>query len=191
MTDLTNVFIISGAAGSGKDSVIDGLQSILPIERIVTTTSRAMRSFESEGHPYYFISQVDFDRGIAQDEFVEHSVNENGGLYGVTRKELERVSKLDAIGIWRVDWKGVIAIKKLYPHIPSIYISAPIDVLEKRLRARDTGKDEAYFEERMNYTREWLNHLDIYDYVIENEEGKLAQTVEAVAVIIRNHSQEQ
>ncbi len=186
MINLSNVFIVSGAAGSGKDSVIDGLQTHLPIERVVTTTSRFMRPFESEGHPYYFISREEFEKGIARNEFIEHSINENGELYGVTRTELERVGRLQAIGIWRVDWKGVISIKKLYPNILSIYISAPLAVLEKRLRARDIGKEEFYFEERMAYTREWLNHLDIYDYIVENEEGKLAQTVEAVATIIRD-----
>ncbi len=187
---MKNVFIISGAAGSGKDSVIDGLQSLLPLERIITTTSREMRPFESEGNPYYFISREAFEHGISAQAFAEYSVNENNGLYGVTKTELARIEKKKSIGIWRVDWKGVIAIKKLFPTIPAIYISAPIEILEARLRARDTGKDESYFKERMAYTREWLKHLDIYDYVIENEEGKLAQTIEQVADIIKRHTEQ-
>lgn len=186
---MKNVFIISGAAGSGKDSVIDGLQSALPIERIITSTTRDMRSFETQGNPYYFISREDFERGITDGQFIEHSINENGGLYGVTKSELERITEKNSIAIWRVDWKGVINIKKLYPEIPALYISAPIEILEARLRSRDKGKDEAYFQERMDYTREWLKHLDIYDYVIENEEGKLEQTIEQVAAIIKKHSE--
>lgn len=185
---MKNVFIISGAAGSGKDSVIDGLQSIFPIERIITSTTRAMRPSESQGSPYYFVSPEEFQRNIAADNFVEYSTNENGGMYGVTRMELERIAEKNCIAIWRVDWKGVIAIKKLCPEIPALYISAPLDVLEARLRARDKGKDESYFQERMDYTREWLKHLDIYDYVIENEDGQLNQTIERVATIIKEHS---
>mgnify|MGYP003530693617 FL=1 len=184
---MKNIFIISGAAGSGKDSVIDGLQSLLPLNRIITTTSRAMRPTESEGHPYYFVSPEAFKQRIEANEFVEYSVNENGGLYGVTKTELERVSALTDIAIWRVDWKGVVSIKELYPEIPAIYISAPLEILEKRLRTRDAGKDEHYFEERMAYTREWLKHLDIYDYRVENEEGALEQTIERVARIITEH----
>ncbi|MFZ3032336.1 MAG: hypothetical protein WA082_04870, partial [Candidatus Moraniibacteriota bacterium] len=170
---MKNVFIISGAAGSGKDSVIDGLQSILPLERIITSTTREKRPLESEGNPYYFLSREDFEQKIQDGEFIEHSVNENGGQYGVTKSELERITNKNSIAVWRVDWKGVVNIKKLYPEILAIYISAPLDVLEARLRSRDTGKDESYFQERMDYTREWLNHLDIYDYQVENEEGKL------------------
>ena len=185
---MKNVFIISGAAGSGKDSVIDGLQSVLPIERIITTTTRSMRPAESEGHPYYFVTHDEFERGIAANNFVEYSTNENNERYGVTKTELDRIINTNHIAIWRVDWKGVVAIKKIYPDIPALYISAPLDVLEHRLRLRDNDKSETYFQERMAYTREWLKHLDIYDYIIENEEGKLAQTIERVADIIKNHT---
>ncbi|MFZ1626713.1 MAG: hypothetical protein WAT81_02825 [Candidatus Moraniibacteriota bacterium] len=184
---MKNVFIISGAAGSGKDSLIEKLGGKLPLERIVTTTARPMRPSEEEGKPYYFITRDEFERKITAGDFVEHSVNENGGLYGVTKAELERVADRNGIAIIRVDWKGVVSIKKLFPTIPAIYISAPIKILEARLRARDKGKDEKYFQERMDYTREWLKHLDIYDYQVENEEGKLDQAVERVRAIIESH----
>ncbi len=184
---MKNVFIISGAAGSGKDSVIDGLQSRLRVERIITTTTRAKRSGEVEGNPYYFISPEEFKRRVANNEFAEHSINENGGYYGVTHTELKRITEKGGIAIWRVDWKGVLAIKKLYPNIPAIYISAPLEILEARLRTRDAGKEESYFQDRMDYTREWLKHLDIYDYQVENEENKLDQTIERVKKIIESH----
>ncbi len=183
---MKNVFIISGAAGSGKDSIIERLAEKLPIERIVTTTARPMRPSESEGKPYYFITQDEFERKITAGDFIEHSVNENGGLYGVTKAELERATSRGGIAIVRVDWKGVVSIKKLFPEIPAIYISAPIEILEARLRARDTGKDETYFQERMDYTREWLKHLDIYDYTIENKEGRLDEAVEQAREIIES-----
>ncbi|TXH07060.1 MAG: hypothetical protein E6Q06_03975 [Candidatus Moraniibacteriota bacterium] len=183
---MKNVFIVSGAAGSGKDSIIDALQSTLPIERIITTTTRAKRPGESEGNPYYFLSPEEFEHRVENGEFAEHSINENGGRYGVTHSELERITEKGGIAIWRVDWKGVISIKKLFPEIPAIYISAPIELLEARLRKRDQEKPESYFQERMAYTVEWLNHLDIYDYRVENEEGKLDDAVKQVKTIIES-----
>lgn len=184
---MKNVFIISGPAGSGKDTIIDSLQSKLSTNRIITTTTRAIRPEEHEGAPYYFLSRADFKQSIERGEFVEHSTNENGELYGVTIYEFERVTKQGGIVIWRVDWKGVIAIKKLYPEIVAIFISSPIEILESRLRARDTNQTEEYFQERLAYTKEWLNHLDIYDYQVENEEGKLDQTISEVEAIITSH----
>lgn len=184
---MQNIFIISGAAGSGKDSVIDKLRSLLPLERIITTTTRGKRPGESEGQPYYFVDKVDFKKGIADGKFVEHSINENDEYYGVTKQELERVIHLGKAALWRVDWKGVVNIKSLYPTIPAIYISAPLEILEKRLRSRDAGRDEQYFQERMAYTREWMKHLDIYDYQVENKEGKLDEAVAEVKAIIEKH----
>lgn len=184
---MKNVFIVSGAAGSGKDSIIDALQSTLPIERIITTTTRTKRPGESEGNPYYFLSPEEFEHRVENGEFAEHSINENGGHYGVTHSELERITEKGGIAIWRVDWKGVVSIKQLFPDIPAIYISAPIEILEERLRKRDHGKPEEYFQERMAYTREWMKHLDIYDYRIENKEGRLDEAVQEVKAIIESH----
>ncbi len=184
---MKNVFIISGAAGSGKDSIIDGLRSILPIERVITTTTRPMRPDEREGEPYYFVSPEAFEMMVIAGDFAEYSVNENGALYGVTKAELERIQTTSGIALWRIDWKGVITIKKLYPEIPAIYISAPIEILEARLRARDNGKDEIYFQERLAYTTEWLKHTDIYDYHVENEEGRLDEAISQVKAIIESH----
>lgn len=184
--DMQNIIIISGPAGSGKDTVIERLEKILPVERIITTTTRAPRPGEKEGAPYYFLSVEEFKKKIVAGEFIEYSVNENGGYYGVSKQEFERISKKGSLAIWRVDWKGVVNIKELYPEIPAILIMAPLEVLEARLRSRDRGKDEQYFEERMNYTREWMKHLDIYDYQVENKEGRLDETVEAVKTIIES-----
>jgi len=185
----THIFIISGPAGSGKDSIIRQLRERLPLERIITTTTRDKRPGESEGNPYYFVSPETFDSFIEKGIFIEHSVNENGASYGVTSTELDRaIKQKDHICIWQADWKGVREIKRLFPDIPAIFISSPLDILEHRIRSRDTQKDETYFLERMNYTKEWLKHKDIYDYVVENTEGKLDQAVSAVENIIRKHT---
>lgn len=181
---MQNIFIISGPAGSGKDSVIERLEKVLPVERIITTTTRTPRPSEAEGNPYYFLSREAFEEKVRANEFLEYSINENGGYYGVSKKEFERIQQKGTIALWRVDWKGVVNIKKLFPEIPAILIMAPLDVLEERLRSRDQGKDEHYFEERMTYTKEWIKHLDIYDYQVENKEGKLDETVAEVKAII-------
>lgn len=185
----THIFIISGPAGSGKDSIIRRLKERLPLERIITTTTRDKRPGESEGNPYYFVSPETFDSFVEKGILIEHSVNENGASYGVTSTELDRaIKQKDRICIWQADWKGVLEIKRLFPDIPAIFIDSPLNVLERRIRSRDIQKNETYFLERMNYTKEWLRHTDIYDYVVKNEQGKLDQAVSAVEDIIKKHT---
>ncbi len=184
-----NLFIISGPTGSGKDALITQLGRILPLERITTTTARAPRPGESEGKPYYFITPEAFRQAIVEEAFAEYSANENGVLYGVTKEELSRVTtETKHVGIWQIDWKGVLSAKKMFPGIIAICISAPLTLLEQRLRARDHAKEEIYFTERLAYAAEWLTHTDIYDYVVENQQDKLGEAVQEVANIIRKHA---
>lgn len=185
---MKNVFIISGPAGSGKDSIIDRLLVQLPAERVVTTTTRPPRAEEKEGSPYYFVSRKHFEQGIRDGLFAEYSINENDAYYGVTKAELGRFTHSKKIGLWRIDWKGVITAKRMFPKIIAIFIAAPLDVLEQRLRERDGAKqNEAYFKERMAYTKEWLSHTDIYDYTIKNTQGKLDEAVTKTRALIEQN----
>ena len=184
--DAKNLFIISGPSGVGEDSVIDGLEDRFPIERVVTTTSRPMRPGDSADHPYYFIDRNNFERGIVEGKFFEWAKQYNDNLYGVTHAEIRRVIESGRIGIWKIDYQGVITAKKLFPGITAILLTAPLPILESRIRKRDNVTD-AFVEERMKYTKEWLKHTDIYDYEVENEEGKLDQTIEKVAILIEQN----
>ena len=182
-----NLFIISGPSGSGQDSVIEGLSEIFPIERVITSTTRKPRPGESDGKPYYFLPRERFEKMIEDGSFIEWAKEYNDELYGVTKEELERVAASDTTGIWKIEWKGVVTAKKLFPAIIAILISAPLQSIEDRLRKRDNPTEE-YLAERMAYTKEWLEHTDIYDYTIENADGKLADAVEQAANIIRERS---
>lgn len=182
------LFIISGPSGAGEDSVIEGLRALLPVERVKTTTSRAMREGESEGDPYFFISRETFEKGIAAGEFVEHAEQYNNNLYGVTKQELQRVMLSGKVGIWKIEYKGVQQAKRIFPNIVAILITAPLEVLEDRIRRRG-GVTEEQIRERRTYTEEWFTHKDIYDYEVENKEGKLDETIHAVAKIIETELQ--
>jgi guanylate kinase len=177
------IIIISGPSGAGEDSIIDGLAKHMPIERVVTTTTRSPRDGESEGNPYYFISNEEFEKGIKEDKFFEYAKQYNDNYYGVTYNEIERVKQAEGVGIWKIEYKGVMEAKKKLPGIPAIYINAPLNILEQRIRGRKGVTDE-YVAERMAYTKEWLKHLDIYDYQVENEQGKLGDTIQKVKNII-------
>jgi guanylate kinase len=186
---MKNIFIISGPSGAGEDSIIGGLEKLLPIERIVTTSTREMRKGETQGNPYYFISKEEFENRLAKGAFAEHAQQYNGNLYGVTLEELQRVSESGNIGIWKIEYKGVISAKKLFPEIKAIFITAPdLETLERRIKNRDNAS-EAYLKERMEYTKEWLKHEDIYDFKVVNADGELDLAIKKVADFISEHRQ--
>lgn len=183
-----NIFIISGPSGAGEDSVIEGLRKYFEIERVITTTTRGMRQGESQGNPYYFISREEFLEKISNNQMAEHAEEYNANLYGVTEEELNRVSNSKKIGIWKIEYKGVMTAKKKFPEIKSIYISAPsLEILCQRILKRDPDVSKKYLDERIEYTKEWIKHENIYDFKVVNEEGGLGNTIEKVAEIIRSN----
>jgi guanylate kinase len=185
-----NIFIISGPSGVGEDSVIEGLKKYLPIERIITSTTRPMRKGDAQGSPYYFITKEEFKNKIAQKKMAEWAKEYNDNLYGVTIEELERVAKSKKIGIWKIEYKGVIFAKENFSEIKSIFIKPPsLEILVKRIKKRSPELDDEYIQERMNYTKEWLKHENIYDYAVINEEGKLKKTIQKVVRIIKDNVQ--
>ena len=179
-----NLFIISGPSGAGEDSIIAGLKKILPIEPVVTTTTRKIRPGETSEKSYYFISQKKFKEQIQNDKFLEWAQEYNDNYYGVTHEELNRVINSDKIGIWKIEYKGVKTAKKLFPGIIAIFINAPLNELAKRIQSRG-GITAKYLEERIKYTKKWLKHKDIYDYEIINKNGELQKAIEKTANIIK------
>lgn len=185
---MKNIFVIYGPSGSGQDSVIEGLQKNISLERIITTVTRPMRPTESQGHPYYFISNEEFESKIKNRELLEYLKKYDGVYYGVTRKEVERVMQSEKRGIWKVDFAGARDLKQRFPELTVIFINAPLSVIEKRIRKRDHPTEE-YLQTRLNHIREWLPK-SVYDFKVENEEGKLEQTIEQVTAIIEKYSKQ-
>lgn len=181
---LSNIVIISGPSGAGEDSVIDGLSKLVTIHRVITTSTREPRPGESDGNPYHFVTESEFNAKIAAGEMIEWAREYNNHLYGVTLEELQRVATLGGVGVWKMEYKGVQTAKKMFPEIVAIMITADLDVLEARIRRRDKVTEE-HVATRMEYTKEWFRHKDIYDYIVENKEGKLDETIQNVMDIMR------
>jgi guanylate kinase len=180
-----NIVIISGPSGAGEDSIIKAVLKDLPAEKIVSTTTREMRAEDEEGVTYYFVSKEEFKKGIANNQYTEYAKEYNDNYYGVTEKELLRVARSAKIGIWKIEYKGVITAKKLFPQIKAIFISAPIEDLKRRIKKRD-NLPNAYLEERMAYTKEWLKHKDIYDYELKNSDGNLEKAIADCKKILKS-----
>lgn len=182
--ELKNIVIISGPSGAGEDSVMEGVADLVQVNRVINTTTRPARRGEVNGQDYYFVSHNEFEEKVKLGAMAEWAQEYNDYLYGVTNEELARVENLEGLGLWKMEYKGVRAMREKFPNVTSILIHAPLDVLESRIRKRDEVTEE-HVHTRMAYTQEWYTHLDIYDYVVENKEGMLAETISEVMDILR------
>ncbi len=179
-----NLFIIFGPSGSGKDTIMEmlgkrGLNMIRP----VTTTSREMRRGESQKKPYFFISEEEFKQKIENGEFVEWAWVYND-YKGTTKKELDRVLQSGKIVIWQLDYQGALSAKKLFPNAIIIFIKSG-SFEELRERMIDRGDGEKKFFEREEYTKQYFQHENEYDYIVVNRQGELEKAIHEVEQIIQ------
>lgn len=182
------LFVVTGPSGAGKDSVINAVkESGLAFGQVVTTSTRPMRFTESEGQPYYFIAPEQFQQAVAAGNMIEWA-EVYGNLYGCTKTEVEHKLGEHPLVIVKVDPQGARAYKKIIPEAVTIFIMPPsYEYLEKRLINRETDSAEV-IKQRLNTAQRELEHLLDWDYLVVNEEGKLAEAAQEVKEIIQKHT---
>src|ERR1035437_8292523 len=87
------LFIIAAPSGSGKSTLVKELRKqVSGVDFSISWTTRAPRGSEEHGREYYFTSREEFDRMIAQGQFLEHA-EVFGHYYGTCRQSLEDARK--------------------------------------------------------------------------------------------------
>ncbi len=180
--------IISAPSAGGKDVVIDALvQKLDDAVVYVTATSRPPRPGEVDGVRYYFYSPEKFREEIEAGNFFEWSIV-HGEFKGVRRDILGDTVRGHKIVVVKPDPQGMRKIKAELPEVLTIFIMPPsIEALERRLEHRGTETPEQRAVRLGNAEIEMAAAPE-YDYVVVNEDGKLDQTVDEIAEIIRKES---
>lgn len=176
--------IISAPSGAGKDTVIERLVRKLDDAVVyVTATSRKPRPGEIPGTHYYFYSPEKFREEIEEGNFLEWSMV-HGEFKGVRRDVLADTLRDHRIVIVKPDPQGMRKIKSQLPEALTIFIMPPsVEALKRRLDTRGT-ETPAQREVRLRNAEIEMAAAPEYDYVVENEDGKIDQTVDEIAQII-------
>lgn len=168
------VVIISGPSGSGKSSLCkELLKGFSNIYFSVSSTTRKIRDGEVDGVHYNFISLDDFNDGINNGVFLEYAKVHNH-YYGTQKYQVVDAINNKKIVLFDIDIQGQIAIKKHYPNATSIFITTSNDkILESRLRNRATEESDI-IQRRLFNAKEELKHIDLFDFLIINDDFNLA-----------------
>ena len=168
------LFVVSGAAGTGKDSVVKALREAHPeIEKTVSATTRAPRPGEQEGVDYYYRTREQFQQLIENDQVVEHNFY-NGNYYGTLKAEVEKRLEAKKVVVLVIDVHGAENIRRMFPGAPTVFLLPPSEQeLERRLRGRHTD-DEQKICERLAQARRECALAYTYDYVVINDDPDVA-----------------
>jgi guanylate kinase len=177
--------VLSGTAGSGKDSVLRRMQERkVPFAFVVTATTRAPRSEEVNGRDYIFVSESEFQEMIRRDELLEHAVV-YGQHKGVPKRQVRDAIASGKDVILRIDVQGVETIRRECPQAVTIFLATSSQE-ELKLRLSRRGADTAeQMALRLRTAVEEMKRIPEYDYVVVNADGHLDDTVDTILSIIQ------
>ena len=180
--------IVSAPSGAGKTTVIERLPPRLGDAVIyVTATSRKPRPNEEPGRDYYFYSPEKFREEIEAGNFLEWSIV-HGEFKGVRRDILGDTLRGHKFVIVAPDPQGMRKIKAQLPEVLTIFIMPPsVEALQRRLQFRGTETPEQV-QVRLRNAEIEMAAAPEYDYVVVNEDGKIDETADEIAKIVKKEA---
>lgn len=177
------MIVLSGPSGVGKGTVVKALMERNPKVRVsVSATTRQMRPNEVSGIHYDFLSHEEFERRIAENQFLEYA-EYVGNYYGTPEEPVNRMLEEGLDVILEIEVQGGLQVMQRRSDAISIFIAAPsFEVLAGRLRGRgDTDEDK--IQKRLQTARREYLVAPQYRYVVVND--RLENAVDDVQAILR------
>jgi guanylate kinase len=164
--------------------MVQALLERVPVLRLsVSATTRPRRPGEGDGVHYWFLPPEEFDRRFDAGEFLEHVVFPWGQKSGTLLSEIDRIREEGHVPLLELELQGSLEVKGRIPGAVTIFVDAPLDELERRLRARAT-ESGGEIEERIALAAKQREAADRFDYVVENDDRERAAD-ECVAIVER------
>ncbi len=175
---------MTGPSGAGKGTLI---QLVLPrfpeLALAVSATTRARRPGERDGVDYWFLDRGEFDRRVAAGDFLEY-VDFVGNRYGTLRSEIDRLRTAGKAPLLELETEGAKRVKRRIDGAVTVFVTAPVGELERRLRERAT-ESSGVIDDRLRKAQEQLDEASDFDYVVRNDDRE--QAAEALATIVSDH----
>lgn len=179
------IIIISAPSGCGKSTIINAIlaEGKIDMQFSVSATNRSPREGEKHGVNYFFLSDEEFRKAIAEDAFVEYEEVYAGRYYGTLKSEVARICESGHNVVLDIDVKGGVNVKKLYgDQARSIFIMPPsVEELRRRLEGRGTDSAEV-INERVGRAEYEISFAKDYDCQVVNDD--LATAITQTASLI-------
>jgi guanylate kinase len=184
-----HLFIISGPSGAGKGTLVKEVIRRVPgVWVSVSVTTRSPRPGERDGVHYYFVSDEEFDRLVAQDGLLEWA-EVHGNRYGTPRSMVEEKLSEGTQVILEIDPQGAFQVREQVERSVMVFITTPSsDELIRRLVARGSETEEQVAQ-RLKTAEGELALVGKYDHVVINDD--VARASEELAGIIESFADDE
>jgi len=180
------LIVITGPSGVGKTTIIESLLKLdANLTYSVSLTTRQPRPGEVNGVNYFFVSDEEFQKAIANGEFAEWS-EVYGKYYGRLKKDLEEQMRCGDVLVG-IDVQGASKLRDKYPKGVFIFLLPRSQkALELQLRGRKTD-DEASVKTRLEAALREMRQAESFDYKVVNYEiDKTVRKIKSILAAEKN-----
>ena len=173
------MIVLCGASASGKTVTALDLQKRHGLVKAITTTTRDKRVGETDGVEYFFVTKEEFQKRLAENKFVEHSLY-NGNFYGCG---IDQVSDNKIVVL---DPNGLHAFLKLKDkNVVSFLLIADEKTRQKRMVSRG-DKPENVASRIENDVKDFsLENIGKVDFVINTENHSIEEISDMIYELYR------
>lgn len=161
--------VVSGFSGAGKGTIMKALLEKYDNYALsISATTRKPREGEVHGREYFFLSVDEFEKMIADDQFIEHA-RYVSNYYGTPRSYVEEKMAEGKDVILEIEIQGALKVKEKFPETLLVFVVPPsAEALKNRLVGRGTETMDV-IESRMERALEEAEEMDSYDYILVND----------------------
>lgn len=163
------LLVVSGPGGVGKSTITKAIADHREFWVSVSATTRTPRVGELDGVDYFYISEAEFQRRVAANEFLEWA-EFAGAKYGTPANAVHEKLASGINVILEIEIDGARQVRKTTPNALLIFIAPPSwEELKNRLEGRGTDTDERRAE-RLKLAQEEMAAQSEFDYVLINDQ---------------------
>jgi guanylate kinase len=181
------LIVLSGPSGVGKGTVRKAIfsQPDTEFEYSISMTTRKPREGEVNGVDYFFKSREEFEDLIEQDRLLEYA-EFVGNYYGTPVDYVRETLDSGKDVFLEIEVKGARQVREKFPEGLFIFLMPPsLHELKNRIVTRGTETDDL-ITNRLLSAREEIEMMDLYDYIVENDQVELASE-RIIAIVKAEH----
>ncbi|EGQ4442988.1 guanylate kinase [Staphylococcus pseudintermedius] len=170
------LIVLSGPSGVGKGTVKKRIfdDPHTSYKYSISMTTRQMREGEQDGVDYFFKTREEFEKLIEADEFIEYA-EYVGNYYGTPVQYVKDTMNAGHDVFLEIEVEGAKQVRKKFPDALFIFLAPPsLDHLTERLIGRGT-ESKGKIESRVKEAKKEVEMMNLYDYVVVNDEVDLAK----------------
>jgi guanylate kinase len=178
------LIVLSGPSGVGKGTVRKEIFSHIDtsFEYSISMTTRKPREGEIDGVDYFFKSRGEFEQLIAEEKLLEYA-EFVGNYYGTPVDYVRETLDKGKDVFLEIEVQGARQVRKKFPEGLFIFLMPPsLSELKNRIETRGTESEEV-INNRLNVAKEEIEMMNLYDYVVENDQiDHACERIKAIVV---------